>query len=125
MNKIKVPEGMLDAAIKGDTGLDPDGSSHLAVLESAMRWLSENPIKLTNRQALDVLQDGRWRIMSTDLQQFAVAVQDAQRIMFLAPEPEPEKDGTVVFEPSGRPSGVWYKGEILKTSLEAKYDCIS
>lgn len=93
MSKIKVPEGMLEAAVRA-SGIK-EGYEEYAVenqrrasviLEAALLWLSENPIRMSVPMALEVLKDSRWRMMSTDPQQFAVAVQDAQRRMFLAPE---------------------------------------
>ena len=52
--KIKIPDGMLEAALKS---AGPDNSNYIraaAVLEAALEWLSENPISppLTELQIL-------------------------------------------------------------------------
>lgn len=94
MSKIKVPQAMLQASVDACfPGMNvPVGNRKIEIaLEAALRWWSENPIRLTIPQASKVLHDGRWRVMSTDAQQFSGAVQEAQRIMFLAPEDEPKE----------------------------------
>jgi len=95
--KIVVPKGMIEAVIdhhpsKGALQSDPDMLSTdtvTAVLEAAIRWMIENPIVPSTKDA-----DKLWReahTLSAD-SKTGHAGKDMliewQRMMFLAPEPE-------------------------------------
>ena len=55
MNKIKVPEGMLKAALKVLDEFDGPHDKGIAyALEDALRWLSENPIVPTHSQVQEM-----------------------------------------------------------------------
>lgn len=80
--KIKVPEGMLQAARQATKGWDfcPEA------LEAALRWLSSNPIAPTQSQANDLANAYRGAEPYGCATQYAIA--EWQRRMLLAPEPE-------------------------------------
>jgi len=96
MAKIKVPEGMLEAAMRAslEAGLAIGPSTELRIpIEAALRWLSENPIEPSLEQSA-ILRDlacvvsaGYGTHDPTAAAAAAVAM-EWQRRMFLAPEPE-------------------------------------
>ena len=75
--KIKVPEGMLQAAL--DSVKDGDLLGY--ALEGALRWLAENPIVPTSKQVQDMID-------SDHLSTIASRCAEWQRRMFLVSEPE-------------------------------------
>jgi len=95
MSEIKVPDGMLKAAmasrmsIKGQIAPWSEGMC-LQVLEAALRWLSENPIVPTYNQLNSFASE---RTSPDAIQWFCA---EWQRRMFLAPDhpeiPEEVKD---------------------------------
>ena len=89
--KIKVPKGMLDAFHRAENqnGTKWDGAVLDAMLEAALRWLTENPIVPTKEQAKDVAQSLLPDFQDRENVGRAILVLvDWQRRMFLAPEPE-------------------------------------
>lgn len=89
-----VPNGMLKAAREAWDAAFQAGKSlergHLMILETALRWLAENPIVPTGEQysrlSEDLTKDGMAEI-------FPEMFREWQRRMFLAPEvPEDIKD---------------------------------
>lgn len=82
--KYVVPEGMLKAACAAQSArrIDPEGWIVVREsLEAAIRWLAENPMVPTKKQAEDVSS-----IRPIEL--FQVGLREWQRRMFLAPEPD-------------------------------------
>ena len=73
--KIVVPDGMLKAAIECRNLEGIHKRTFEAILEAALRWLSDNPIKPTRHQV-------------TELMVIPFMFEEWQRRMFLAPEPE-------------------------------------
>jgi len=89
--KIKVPDGMLKAVLAGEhAGCTSWAQKHyLTVLESALRWLSENPIVPTIEQLKAInaaWHEGNHLALGTGETSFVLI--EFQRRMFLAPEPE-------------------------------------
>lgn len=123
MSNIKVPEGMLqaaDEAISKTRGYGRDltgGQVRDVVLYAALLWLSENPIAPTKEQVRELVGIAPLSQARQEYSATIFCMEEWQRRMFLAPEQETAKDGTVVWEASGRPSGVWYKGEVLNTNI--------
>lgn len=88
MSEIKVPQGMLDAAAGATKGITTgqfccvrDG------LESALRWLSENPVCPTREQQEELCHQAS--LASNEANRMIVwsAATHWPRLMFLAPEP--------------------------------------
>jgi hypothetical protein len=90
--KIVVPEGMLNAANKALAVRD--GNGVYIVLETALRWLSQNPIVPTSEQALEMFRyygdciphpEGEFSRVKAMLTEW-------QRRMFVEPKPaDPRK----------------------------------
>jgi hypothetical protein len=93
--KIKVPEGMLDAVIPLDVSYYRTREARHKILEVALRWLSEHPIVPDDEQMGSMpnhVMTGTGRWCGREL------IVEWQRRMFLAPEPDPDepiKDLTV------------------------------
>ncbi len=90
--KIKVPEGMLEAAEKAandSRGVGPEdlGVDVLKTLEAALRWLAENPVEPSDDQTAKLKLDYMMAEHNhPQLVKFSAV--EWQRRMFLAPEPE-------------------------------------
>ena len=83
--KIKVPEGMLKAAMLVTIGVSRLEAEK--TLEAAMWWLAENPIVPTPEQARELWKTASAGILNEANRAAASAI-EWQRRMFLAPEPE-------------------------------------
>ena len=83
MTMIKVPEGMLKAALERWPLHGDEDHRTLDRLEAALQWLSENPIVPTSEQSEELAERSG---ISTGNVQYALSLW--QRRMFLAPEPE-------------------------------------
>jgi hypothetical protein len=88
--KIVVPEGMLKAVC------ETYSDSVEVCIEKALLWLSENPIVPSHEQwekmTMDVHKERGWSVTNLD-DHAGLAIEEWQRRMFLAPEPEvPVKD---------------------------------
>ena len=95
--RYQVPEGMLQAAVDSvarQQGMNDATRMHYkTVLEAALRWLSENPIVPTTKQAVEMI----CKLALTDPDQLPKInqyqtqelVSEWQRQMFLAPEISP------------------------------------
>lgn len=81
MSKIKVPEGMLEASLIQDT--DSDRAVATIILESALRWLSENPIAPTHQQVQAIANSNVY--YTEDVSKW---IAEWIRRMFLDSEPE-------------------------------------
>lgn len=99
IGNVKIPEGMLKAAMYDD------GAGYLSEawmerrLEAALRWLSENPIVPTDKQLEDIAS------FASAPTHFGVSIwfQQWQRRMFLAPESKiPEEVKDLLWESSAR-----------------------
>jgi hypothetical protein len=93
MSEIKVPEGMLKAALGS---VNDRRTVHCplcslneleGILKSAIQWLSENPIAPTNKQAESLHKFWREYDGNT-VASIDATVTEWQRRMFLEPEPE-------------------------------------
>lgn len=115
MSKIKVPKEMLASVYTDKVPCPVRHQEMERYLESALCWLSENPI-LPTEANLQLMRKNR----NKGVERRTHYMREWQRRMFLAPEPEFAKDGTVVWENDGtpdvRPIGVWFKGKIVKTT---------
>lgn len=87
MSEIKVPEAMLKAAC--NTGWPTKREEVEAVIESALRWLSENPIEPTEDQLGDIFnwaeENGHYSNSKTATYIGVEVFCEWQRRMFLAP----------------------------------------
>ena len=85
--KIKIPEGMLEAAAMelSDVGFRSDVIAYdvKRMLKAALRWLSENPIVPTDAQ----IEEMKIKLVPVH-PHWSNIVAEWQRRMFLAPEPE-------------------------------------
>lgn len=100
MSKIKVPEGMWEAAKKALLESPPSvyaerGASRICS-EAALRWLSENPIVPTDEQIETeaIKQTGFYPNQSAKKEAFVLGAKWAfehQRRVFLAPVPDPDE----------------------------------
>jgi hypothetical protein len=92
--QIQVPSEMLDAAVPCYL---PDRSLVRSILESALRWLSENPIVPNTREANILIQEriDTGQLTNSDPPAFATVkgvIEQWLRRMFLAPEPTEEEE---------------------------------
>jgi hypothetical protein len=97
MSNLKVPEGMLKAAIdaawrSADVSVEHVTPYVQVGIEAALRWQKDNAPRPSIPQAQDILKGGSWQVMSTTPQQFAVACQGWVRRMYDDPEPEVPED---------------------------------
>lgn len=95
MKKIKVPEGMLEAAMRAsmEAGLGIGPSTELVIpIEAALLWLTEHPIVPADEQLDSLLYDfglqDHENAKPYSKAQARCLVVGWQRRMFLAPEPE-------------------------------------
>lgn len=88
LGKIVVPMGMFTAASRGFDLKAGEGQLQrrlASALQTALRWLSENPIVPSEEQIAGIRRD--WPLSGVgSLSEFSAI--HWQRIMFLAPEPE-------------------------------------
>lgn len=85
MKKIKVPEGMIDAA---DNTLVPRKSKE-TILEAALEWLADNPIIPSDLEAAKLMQDAYdigWKRPFSGLDYVTFYAAEWQKRMFLEPE---------------------------------------
>lgn len=85
--KYVVPEGMLKAAEKRLKTCYGLADFAQMILEIAIRWLAENPIVPTLEQVEKISSV----VMKSDRRGTADYYVEFQRIMFLAPEPDPDE----------------------------------
>ena len=89
--KIVVPEGMLKAAVEDAAWNGPiygaRGAIGVIVLEAGLRWLSENPITPSQKEAGEL---SGWKAREEDAHRHIVqlSIREWQCRMFLAPPPE-------------------------------------
>jgi hypothetical protein len=92
-HEIKVPQGMLEAAMEAVGDYPQDTLAMMQALEAALRWLSENPIVPTIERCNEIVD--RWGLghpLHPDPPVVWVmrGIEEGQRRMFRAPEPETE-----------------------------------
>ena len=94
MSNIKIPDRMLEAAISSVQDCEFD--RYRVFLESALRWLSENPIVPTKEQTKTLWgnANGKNICYLSDLETLVIqnACKEWQSIMFVEPEPEIPED---------------------------------
>jgi hypothetical protein len=107
--KIKVPEGMLDAAKKelSDVGFRKDVICYdtKRMLESALKWLSENPIVPTAEQVIECakLADKHVDVIYDSHGHKKNFAMEWQRRMFLAVDTDVPIIDLIYHRPSGIP----------------------
>ena len=121
MAKQRVPEGMLEAAMRAsmDTGLAIGPSTELLVpLEAALRWQSENPPVPTDEQAKELWH--RPRVLGNSEPFAKVITRDWIRMMYAEPEvPEAVRD--LLFLGDGK-CLVERKQEVLNAKILEAYE---
>lgn len=118
MSKVKVPDGMFQAALKyQDSAIQCS-----AALEAALRWLSENPIVPTDEQILKLQQ--MFRAIPEPGNKQNLMITAFQRLMFLESEPEvPEMVKDLIWDktPGAWPSPVGEHTRIHNEQLIEAY----
>jgi hypothetical protein len=90
--RVEVPEGMLQAGRAAYSGYVTAEEGARRILEAALRWQSENPVVPTDSQAYELsgigISTDKRSISRTGIVTTQGIVEEWQRRMYLAPEPE-------------------------------------